>query len=217
MEINRSGLQALYGSVPASSPAGAAAGVSAPAGRGPAGVDAGNAASQPPSSTKVSLSAAGQSMLATEQQNPELARAAAQQSASAPQNVPVQNAAQTRPVRNEAPGFTTAAPAGMATQSLPLQQASVTQPTGAATPRPQPERMAAAPTAVTPADPMARPAVAADPMARVSVGAPMPDSQAEGAAQASRVRQDVQAQARQDVSPVLAQGGVAAYQGVLSL
>ena len=220
MEINRLGLQALYGSAPSSSPVGTTTGVSAPAERG----DAGNGvrestANQPPPSTKVSLSAAGQSMLAAEQQNPEVARTAAQQSASAPQNVPVQNAAEANPVRNEAPSFTAAVPASVAPQSVPLQQASVTQATGAATPRPEPEQRAAASASapsVSSAASMASPAGAADPMAQVSVGTPMPNSRVEGAAQESRVRQDVQAQARQDVSPVLAQSGVAAYQEVLS-
>lgn len=212
MEINRLGMQALYGAVSSSSSVGQAVGVGAPAERG-YGRDEVGENPVPPSSTKVSLSAAAQSMLAAEQS----AEVAA---AQAPQNIPVQDVAEAEPVRNDAQNYTATAPADVAPEAVPLQQASVTQPTGAATPRSEPE-VNEAPEAslvatLAAAEPAAR-QVAADPAVQALAGVPQSNTQVEEVAQESRVRQDVQAQGRQDVSPVLAQSGVAAYQEVLSL
>ena len=219
MEINRLGLQALYGATPGASAAGNAAGIGAAGERGSGRDEAREAAAgQPPASTRVNLSAAGQSMLAAEQQNVEDARAAAQQSAAVPQNMPVQNTGETDRMRNEAASFTAAAPAPATAQrtpeAVPMQQASTTRPTGA--PAPEPQAAAAAP---ADAGPAVAPAPAQPPrdMAAPQQPPAQPSVRAESMAQENRARQDVQAQARQDVSPMLAQSGLASYRQVLSL
>ncbi|WP_303785698.1 hypothetical protein [Azovibrio restrictus] len=214
MEINRLGLQALYGATPGASAAGNATGVGATGERGSGRDEAREAAaSQPAPSTRVMLSAAGQSMLAAEQQNVEDAQAAARQSAAVPQNMPVQNTGETDRMRNEAASFTAAPPAPAIAQrtseAVPMQQASTTRPTS--TPAPESQAVAATPVAASaPAQPPRDMAPAQPPQAQSA-------SRAESMAQQNRARQDMQAQSRQDVSPMLAQSGLASYRQVLSL
>lgn len=200
MEINRLGLQALYGATPGASAAGNATGMGAVGERGSGRDEAREAAaSQPAPSTRVMLSAGSQSMLAAEQQRVTDAR----QSAAVPQNMPVQNTGETERLRNEAASFTASAPAiaQRPAEAVPMQQASTTRPTGA----PAPESQAAA------ATPAAAPAPAQPPRDM----APAQPPQAQAGNRAESMAQ--QNRARQDVSPMLAQSGLASYRQVLSL
>lgn len=241
MELARLGLQTAY----AAANTGPVSGVSSvnnqqDSTQRPGPEDA--VSSQPPSSTRVNISAAGQTRLAAEQQaSAEVAQTAAQQSGAVAQNVPVQSSQDTRPVANE-PNFTAAAtPAQQPEPQASVQSASarpsafaeaptaqqgVTAPTGGATPGTDLEA-APAPAPLSPPPAMAN-RMDAGPVAAESGGANQaavpganagasPARQVDQADQQQRARRDDMAQSRQDVSPVLAQGGVATYQEVLSM
>lgn len=227
MEIARLGLQAAYG--PTTSPA---ASVNTVGGIGERESGAAQAnetgANQPPASTRVTLSAAGQSRLAAEQQGGNEAVEVAQQSAAVAQNTPVVSAREATDVRNEpAERATPVAPApeparsGNTDAALPLQQASVTSATGGATPAPAADaasRNEAAARADASASQAREANAPAAPRTPSSTPAPAPTrQQVEQAAQQNRERQDTAAQARQDVSPVLAHSGVTTYREVLSM
>jgi hypothetical protein len=165
-------------------------------------------ASQVPASTRVTISAAGQSRLAVEQQ-----------AAIAPQNVPVQAGAESADVRNS-PNTTTAdatvaSIAVAQNASAPQQPASVTSPTGAATPSANRENTGAL--ASVAANPASGVAPETSPAASALDNQSVPVRQAaEQGAQLQSERQDTQAQARQDNSPALAQSGLTDNREVLS-
>lgn len=220
MDVNRLAMPSRYGVLPAGAEAGGGGGMARVSERSARQEDArAPLAALSAASTRVSLSAAGQSRLAAEQQNVEDARAAARQSAAVPQNMPVQNANEADRGRNEAASFTAAAPAPAVAARLsepapgggaPLARAAGGAASSLATPAAMTGTMANAGVGAaqdTPRDMTAGPSAA------------LPTGRSEAATQErqSRTRQDVQAQARQDVSPTLAQSGLGAYRQVLSL
>lgn len=230
MELARLGLQTAYGNSNATTAGNALSGAGVASRPEGAREAAENESAAPPASTRVSLSPAGQSRLAAEQQaSAQVQATAAQESAAVPQNIPVQQNQQAAQGGNE-PNYTAGAtPTQAAAQ--PLQSASVTTPTGGAVP-------AAAPPASSPAEeasePAATPQVVGSGAAATTRASQSPDTgnssgsapdsqaapvrqQTEQVAQQERARQDDAARSRQDVSPVLAQGGVAAYREVLSI
>lgn len=219
MDVNRLAMPSRYGVLPAGAEAGGGGGMARVSERSARQEDArAPLAALSAASTRVSLSAAGQSRLAAEQQNVEDARAAARQSAAVPQNMPVQNASEADRGRNEAASFTAAAPA-------PAVAARLSEPApGGGAPLARAAGVAASS--------LATPAAMTGTMANAGVGAAQdtprdmtagPSAALTGRSEAatqerqSRTRQDVQAQARQDVSPTLAQSGLGAYRQVLSL
>lgn len=219
MDVNRLAMPSRYGVLPAGAEAGGGGGMARVSERSARQEDArAPLAALSAASTRVSLSAAGQSRLAAEQQNVEDARAAARQSAAVPQNMPVQNANEADRGRNEAASFTAAAPA-------PAVAARLSEPApGGGAPLARAAGVAASS--------LATPAAMTGTMANAGVGAAQdtprdmtagPSAALTGRSEAatqerqSRTRQDVQAQARQDVSPTLAQSGLGAYRQVLSL
>lgn len=219
MDVNRLAMPSRYGVLPAGAEAGGGGGMARVSERSARQEDArAPLAALSAASTRVSLSAAGQSRLAAEQQNVEDARAAARQSAAVPQNMPVQNANEADRGRNEAASFTAAAPAPAVAARLsepapgggaPLARAAGVAASSLATPAAMTGTMANAGVGTaqdTPRDMTAGPSAALT-------------GRSEAATQErqSRTRQDVQAQARQDVGPTLAQSGLGAYRQVLSL
>ncbi|MCL2076219.1 MAG: hypothetical protein FWH15_07255 [Betaproteobacteria bacterium] len=194
-----------------SNPAAASAAASA-ARNMPAEETRGGAAAQPAASTQVDISDNGRALLQAEQTNaigvmPDMAAAA--NAPQVTQNAPVAPTGATPDARNDTM-LTAAQPTGSVmggtvTDGVPVNSASPIAPvapvvSNAPSVTPTPEGAAAATTPANPGTP------------RAEAGR----QQAEATAMQAQAQQNNNRAEQQDVSPALAQSGIAAYQGVFS-